>query len=190
MQLNITIPNLGTTTGAAIAILVLSGLIRSDFSDASTLGPQPDLSASMTAILTHPANTIAVMPFVDLSQQNMSYFSDGLAEDLLGRLARVDGLSVAARSASFAFKHKTLDVPQLGGLLGVAHILEGSVRTEEDRVRVAVQLIDTASGYMLWSKTYERELNGMLALQDDISQAIVKELNGLLPHSPDALALK
>lgn len=126
-----------------------------------------------------PRDSIAVLPFVNLSQDASSdYFSDGMAEELLNLLTRVPGLKVAARTSSFAFKGRDADVREVADRLGVSTVLEGSVRWSEDRerVRITAQLIDAASGYHLWSDTFDRRFQDIFAIQNEIATAIVKNL--------------
>jgi len=118
-----------------------------------------------------------VLPFSNLSSDRENeYFSDGMAEELIDGLAHVSGLRVAARTSSFAFKGKDVDVREVGAKLGVGHVLEGSVRRSGDAVRVTAQLIDAANGYHVWSQTFDRELRDVLALQDELARAIVSAL--------------
>jgi TolB-like protein/Tfp pilus assembly protein PilF len=126
-----------------------------------------------------PANTIAVLPFVDLSpDRDQGYFSDGISEEILNVLARINGLQVAARTSSFAFKGQDRDIREIGGLLNVATVLEGSIRKQGDSVRVTAQLIDTSNGFHLWSNNYDRSLEDIFAIQDEIASEIVNELLG------------
>jgi TolB-like protein len=121
--------------------------------------------------------SIAVLPFVNMSSDpEQEYFSDGLAEELLNRLAQDAGLRVAARTSAFQFKGQNLDVAAIGRQLNVANVLEGSVRKSGNRLRVTAQLIDVANGFHLWSETYERELTDVFAIQDEISAAIAQSL--------------
>lgn len=130
-----------------------------------------------TSVAPVAANSIAVMPFIDLSPDtDYTYFSDGISEELLNRLTRVPGLQVAARTSSFAFKDRVADVVEIGEALGVASILEGSVRKEGDRVRISAQLIDARSGFHLWSDTYDQELGSVFELQNTISHRIIEAL--------------
>jgi TolB-like protein len=125
---------------------------------------------------TAPAS-IAVLPFTNLSSdKEQEYFSDGLSEELLNQLTQVTGLRVIGRTSSFAFKGRNEDLRKIGELLGVNHILEGSVRKSGNRVRINAQLINPADGSNLWSETYERPLDDIFAMQDEIAQAVAKEL--------------
>ncbi len=121
--------------------------------------------------------SIAVLPFVDMSpEKNQEYFSDGLAEELLNALAKIPDLRVTARTSSFQFKGKTEDLRTVGQKLNVGAILEGSVRKERQRVRITAQLINTADGFQLWSETYDRELNDIFAVQEEIAKAVASSL--------------
>ncbi len=125
--------------------------------------------------------SIAVLPFVNMSgDAENEYFSDGLSEELLNVLARVPDLRVAARTSSFHFKNKTGDVADIGRELGVANVLEGSVRKSGETVRVTVQLIKVEDGFHLWSDTYDRRLDDIFAIQDDIASHVVAALTAAL----------
>ncbi|TMP97806.1 MAG: hypothetical protein E6L07_01800 [Verrucomicrobia bacterium] len=118
-----------------------------------------------------------MLPFLDLSQaKDQEYFCDGMSEEILDALAKVDGLRVVARTSSFSFKGKNPDVSDLGKKLNVENVVEGSVRRDGNRVRISAQLINARNGLQLWSETYERELQGVFALQDEITRAIVDAL--------------
>lgn len=121
--------------------------------------------------------SIAVLPFVNLSpDRDNEYFSDGMSEELINELARTPGLRVASRTSSFTFKGKDADIHQIGARLGVGAVVEGSVRKVGDRIRLAAQLIDVASGYHLWSESYDRTLCDVFALQTELARAIVRSL--------------
>jgi TolB-like protein len=124
-----------------------------------------------------PRRSIAVMPFTNLSgDPSKEYFSDGMSEELLNLLARVPGLQVAARTSSFAYKGREVDVREIGKALGVETVLEGSVRQAGDQVRITAQLVDTGTGFHLWSETYDRKLADIFQVQDEIAKAIVDGL--------------
>jgi TolB-like protein/Flp pilus assembly protein TadD len=134
-------------------------------------------------------NSIAVLPFVNLSNDpDQEYFSDGIAEDLMSALARFKALKVAARTSAFSFKGKQVDLHEVGRALNVATVLEGSVRRSGDRLRITAQLNDVATGYQLWSETYERELTDIFAIQDDITSRIVGALQVHLDEEPSRAA--
>lgn len=129
--------------------------------------------------------SIAVLPFSDLSPgRDHDYFSDGIAEEILTALAKIDGLHVAARRSSFWFKGKETQLSEIANRLNVEHVVEGTVRREGNRVRVTAELIDASNGFTLWSEKFEREMHGIFALQDDITRAIVDALKLKLDISP------
>ena len=129
--------------------------------------------------------SIAVLPFNDLSPaKDHAYFGEGIAEELLGALAKVDGLRVAARRSSFWFKGKEAELGEIASKLNVGHVLEGSVRRDGNRVRITAELIDAGDGFTVWSETFEREMHGIFALQDEITRSIVDTLKLKLAISP------
>jgi len=121
--------------------------------------------------------SIAVMPFVNMSgDSDNEYFSDGMSEELINLLARLRDLRVCSRTSSFALKGNALDMSSIAGKLGVRYVLEGSVRRADNRVRITAQLIDASSDTHLWSETYDREIEDIFAVQDEIAGRIFKEL--------------
>ena len=121
--------------------------------------------------------SIAVLPFVNMSSDpEQEYFSDGISEELLNVLSKIDSLKVAARTSSFSFKGQNKPVSEIAQVLGVDHILEGSVRKSGSQIRVTAQLIRVSDGFHMWSETYDRELVNIFAIQDEITAAIVGEL--------------
>ncbi|MBI4408391.1 MAG: tetratricopeptide repeat protein [Gemmatimonadetes bacterium] len=143
-------------------------------------GEPPEVHAPSAARTTSPSEirSIAVLPFADLSpERDQEYFSDGIAEELLNALSKVGRLRVPARTSSFAFKGKNVDVREMGRTLGVESVLEGSVRKAGERLRITAQLIEVASGYHLWSERYDRELGDVFAIQDDIAHSILEALD-------------
>jgi adenylate cyclase len=155
------------------------GIVRTSDSEApeariKSIEPQGDTEKS-----------IAVLPFSDLSlSKDHAYFGEGIAEELLGALAKVDGLRVAARRSSFWFKDKEAELGEIASKLNVGHVLEGSVRRDGNRVRITAELIDAGDGFTIWSETYEREMHGIFALQDEITRSIVDTLKLKLAISP------
>jgi TolB-like protein/Flp pilus assembly protein TadD len=124
-----------------------------------------------------PENSIAVLPFADLSQDaSQGYFSDGIAEEILNVLAKVKGLHVAARTSSFAFRDSEVDIREIGRLLNVSTVLEGSIRKSGERIRMTAQLINVEDGYHIWSETYDRKMDDVFAIQDEIASAIANAL--------------
>ena len=133
--------------------------------------------------------SIAVLPFVDMSAaKDQEYFSDGLSEELLNLLAKIPELKVIGRTSSFSFKGKNEDLRSIAEKLGVANILEGSVRKDGNKIRVTTQLIRATDGTHLWSETYDRDLEGIFKLQDEIAGAVVKQLKLKLLAVPSSAA--
>ena len=132
------------------------------------------------------AASVAVLPFVNMSNDpENEYFSDGLTEELLNVLAKIDALKVAARTSSFHFKGQTGNIAEIGRRLGVATVLEGSVRKSGSRFRITAQLINAADGYHLYSETFDREMDDIFAIQDEISTSVAKALEVRLLDKAD-----
>ncbi|HSO94000.1 MAG TPA: tetratricopeptide repeat protein, partial [Candidatus Dormibacteraeota bacterium] len=122
-------------------------------------------------------NSIAVLPFLDMSQaKDQGYFSDGISEELLNLLGKIPQLKVPSRTSSFFFKDKQIEISEIARQLRVAHVLEGSVRKNGDELRITTQLIRVADGYHLWSETYDRKMNDIFKIQDEIAAEVVREL--------------
>jgi adenylate cyclase len=156
-------------------------------------GPQ---AGSTVATPTQPATAaaaqrlaICVLPFANMSgDSEQEYFSDGISEDIITDLSKVSALTVISRNSAFAYKGKQVDVPSVARELKVSHVLEGSVRKAGGRVRITAQLVDGSSKDSIWAERYDRDLNDIFALQDEISQAIVKALKlKLLPGEKKAI---
>jgi len=127
------------------------------------------------------SKSIAVLPFVNMSSDRENeYFVDGLTEEILNRLAQISALRVPGRTSSFAFKGKNADLRQIGTELGVAHVLEGSVRKSGEHLRITAQLVRTADGFHLWSQNFDRKLNDVFTIQDEIARAIADALSAPL----------
>ncbi|MGE5235750.1 MAG: protein kinase domain-containing protein [Acidobacteriota bacterium] len=127
------------------------------------------------------APSVAVLPFADMSAAvDQDYFCDGIAEEIINALAQLEGLRVAARTSSFAFKGELADVREIGRRLGVGAVLEGSVRKAGERLRITVQLINVADGYHLWSERFDRHADDIFAIQDEIARGVVDKLKGKL----------
>ena len=147
-------------------------------------GRDEPLAAPATAEPADSRASIAVLPFANMSADpDNEYFADGLSEEILNRLAQVSELRVIARTSSFAFKGENRDLREIGELLDAGHILEGSVRRQADQVRVTAQLIDTADGAHLWSDTWDRELDDVFAIQDEVAENVVDALDIVLDES-------
>jgi adenylate cyclase len=178
-----------------IVVLIVLGfpvaLTLSWFFDVTRYGivRTPDRASEDRVEVVEPSvsseKSIAVLPFNDLNPaKDHAYFGEGIAEELLGALAKVDGLRVAARRSSFWFKDKEAELGEIAAKLNVAHVLEGTVRRDGNRVRVTAELIDVSDGFTIWSETYEREMHGIFALQDEITRSIVDTLKLKLAISP------
>ena len=148
---------------------------------------QPE-TASVEAS-AEPQRSIAVLPFVDMSPaKDQEYFTDGLTENLLNALAQLRELRVAGRTSSFAFKNRNEDLREIGEQLDVAHILEGSVQKSGVQIRITAQLINADNGYHLWSQTYDRTLDDIFAVQDEIAEEVAKAMRvTLLGHEAEVL---
>jgi TolB-like protein len=163
----------------AIGLLVLGAVVAAFM----IVSRRP--TASLAAI---PENSIAVLPFVDMSAgKDQDYFSDGISEELLNLLAKIPQLQVTARTSSFAFKGKETGIPEIARTLHVANVLEGSVRKAGNSVRITAQLIKAGTDTHLWSQTYDRKLDDIFAIQDEIAADVVKQLKvTLLSAAPKA----
>jgi TolB-like protein len=167
---------------------------RRDAALAASLAAQAT-AAAKAAASTKPtqgaARSIAVLPFVNMSTDpENEFFSDGLSEEILNSLARIDGMQVVGRTSSFQFKGKNEDLRSVGEKLGVDTVLEGSVRREGERARITAQLIRTADGIHLWSETYDRTLDDTLAVQLDIAEKVAGALDVLLDDKQRATMRK
>lgn len=166
----------------AVVLLLTNTLIAPKSNAPAAATATPATSAAKPSNETVPADqSIAVLPFVNMSaDKDNAYFSDGLAETLLDMLAQVSTLKVTARTSSFAFRDKAVDVREIGKQLGVAHVLEGSVQKSGDTVRITAQLIRASDGVHLWSKRYDRKLTDVFQIQDEIASEVVDSLKVVL----------
>ena len=152
----------------AIGLLILGAIVAAFI----IVSRRP--TTSLTAI---PEKSIAVLPFVNMSDDKSNeYFSDGISEELLNLLAKIPQLQVTARTSSFAFKGKETGIPEIARTLHVANVLEGSVRKAGNSVRITAQLIKAGTDTYLWSQTYDRKLDDVFAIQDEIAADVVKQL--------------
>jgi len=164
--------------GSVPAVHAVSAPVRGA---AAALPAHPAPAGSHAAAPSHDVTSIAVLPFANRSHdEEDEYFSDGLADELLNVMTKIRGLRVAARTSAFSFKGKQTTIAEVGRALNVATVLEGSVRKSGNRIRISVQLVKVADGYHLWSQSYDRTLEDIFAVQDDIAQAVVKELRTTL----------
>lgn len=170
----------GTELLILALLLAIGGGLLWRFVRAPSTAPSATTTSSPAATAI-PAKSIAVLPFVNMSaDKENEFFSDGLSEEILNSLARIDGMQVVGRTSSFQFKGKSDDLRTIGARLGVANVLEGSVRREGERARITAQLIRASDGYHLWSETYDRTLDDTLAVQLDIAEKVAGALNVLL----------
>jgi eukaryotic-like serine/threonine-protein kinase len=166
---------------AAIAIAAIIGTVGYSLHESATqatlaasVNPLPGSIPASAPPAAPPERSVAVLPFVDMSEKkDQAYFGDGLAEELLDLLAQVPDLKVPARSSSFYFRGSSVQVKIVGHELGVAYVLEGGVRKAGDTMRVSVQLVRADTGYQVWSDTYERNVRDIFQVQDEISAAVV-----------------
>lgn len=189
------IPYLTIALGAAVAALVAFVFLRPaakpEPAPAAAVPSVPSAKPAEAAPVAGPdAKSIAVLPFVDMSQaKDQEYFSDGLSEELLNLLAKIPALQVTSRSSAFSYKGKEIKLSQVAQELNVAHVLEGSVRKSGNRLRITAQLIDARTDKHLWSETYDRSLDDIFAVQDEIAAAVVAQLKiSLLGEAPKATA--
>lgn len=155
----------------AVSFLAFDNYIREDSAD--------------SAVVSGRENSIAVLPFVNLSADpENEYFCDGMAEEILNLLARISGLKVVGRTSSFAFKGKNEDLRDIGAALGVATLLEGSVRKQGDVVRITAQLINASDGTHMWSQTYDRTVTDVFAVQDAVAASIIGALQIVVGENP------
>ena len=167
-----------------LLVLAIGGLVADRLiPEASVVTEATETAPEVAAIVD---TSIAVLPFADLSaDKDQQYFTDGLSEELLNLLVRVNGLRVASRTSSFAYRDSTLGVPNISKALNVGHVLEGSVRKDGDRIRITAQLIEAGTDSHLWSENFDRELVDIFAIQDEIANAIVGALAGQLNLGSD-----
>ena len=170
---------LAVVAGAALCLALMTGLLVHSKSARS----QPT-----SATIAVPAqNSIAVLPFLDLTEgMKEEEFADGMTEELIGRLSKVSDFRVPAPTASFYFKERQMPVVDIAKALGVVYVLDGSVRKSGNKLRVATRLVKADNGYVLWSETYDRSLNDILAVQDDVADKVTKALRESIAHANKA----
>jgi pentatricopeptide repeat protein len=166
-------------TGRRLDYVIIAGLaLVAVMIIGDRLVPQAGQAASAVAArAVGTGASVAVLPFIDLSPDgDQEYFSDGISEEILNVLVRIPKLKVAGRTSSFSFKGKNDDLREIGGQLGVDHVLEGSVRKSGSKLRITAQLIRSDDGFHMWSQTYDRELTDVFDIQDDIAKSVANEL--------------
>jgi len=167
-----------------VMLLAIAYFAYDNFMLRRTPGVVPEIAATQTVaedsageVQSEPDKSIAVLPFVDMSpEKDQEYFTDGLTENLLNALAKMRDLKVAGRTSSFAFKNRNEDLRIIGEQLGVAHLLEGSVQKSGQRVRITAQLVNVGDGYHVWSETYDRTLEDIFAVQDEIAGEVARAM--------------
>ncbi len=170
-----------TVIAAALAYIVVDKVWRAKPASVAITEVAPASAAGAPPAFAPPAHSIAVLPFVNMSgDPKQDYFSDGLSEELLNSLTTIPDLHVAARTSSFFFKGKEVDLSEVAHKLNVGAVLEGSVRKDGEQVRITAQLIDAVTGFHLWSQTYDRDLKSILKLQTEIATAVTKALQATL----------
>ncbi len=183
-------------TTLLIAIVVAVGIsfeqLRERVAAPDTAAQTATAPATDKSVATSTPNSIAVLPFTSFSEDaDSNYFADGLTEELINDLAHIPGMKVSGRTSSFYFKNRNEDLREIGRTLGVAQVLEGSVRRAGDKLRITVQLISTSDGFHLWSQTYDRQMDDIFAIQDDVAMnvASVLEMKIAEQHrdNPDAM---
>lgn len=164
--------------GAAIGLaLIVAALLHTK--------PANSNPPVLPAIPRQSPNSIAVLPFLDLTEQmNEEPFADGMTEELIDKLSKIPGLQVPAPTSSFYFKGKQIPVADIARTLGVAYVLDGSVRKSGARVRVAARIIRADNGYVVWSETYDRPFDDLLMVQDDIAGDVTKALRSSIEAKP------
>jgi TolB-like protein/Tfp pilus assembly protein PilF len=168
--------------GLAVVAVVLAGLLTDKFWLSKHVAPEQTKTAATNVVSD---KSIAVLPFIDMSEKHdQEYFGDGMAEEIIDLLAKVPDLRVPARTSSFYFKGKSTKVPEIAHELGVAHVLEGSIRRSGNQIRVTAQLVRADNGFHLWSQTYDRDLQDVFKVQDDIANAVVQALQITLMGGP------
>ena len=178
---------------AVLGLILIAALYVAYRSTLMNPTESPTLTVEGAILSEPPVHSIAVLPFVAMSPgRDDEYFSDGISEELLNVLSKLPGLRVVARTSSFQFKGENRDIIDIGKQLNVGLVLEGSVRKAGPQVRITTQLIDASNGFNLWSETYDRELENIFAVQDEVSAAIVMALRehlGLqVEAAPQAIA--
>ncbi len=162
------------SAAAALAVVILVAIVGLFLNYSGTVDGPP---APVTSVGSEQPRAIAVLPFTDLSPgRDQEYIADGMAEELMYGLGKLKDLRVAARSSAFYFKGKNVDISTIAEQLNVDLILEGSIRRDGDALRVTAELINTADGFQIWSERYDRQIDDVLAVQDDITRSIVDAL--------------
>lgn len=170
----------GSLSMLTLGVLIVAVFVSRQWETLAIFPPEIESDVALVTddtVTSASANSIAVLPFVDMSvNTDQEYMSDGIAEEMLNLLAKIPALRVTARTSAFSFKGKDITIPEIGKQLNVAHVLEGSVRTAGNQIRITAQLIEVSSDTHLWSETYTRELVDIFAIQDEIAAEVVRNL--------------
>ena len=162
-----------------------------DENPAATSGSTTEARSQHSQQRKQKIRSIAVLPFADLSaERDQEHFSDGVAEEILNAFSRIRGLHVPARTSCFAFRGTSLDAREIGQRLGVETLLDGSIRKSGKRVRISVQLVDASNGYQLWSERFDREIEDIFAIQDEIARSVLESLGLALSEREEFRFLK
>jgi TolB-like protein/Tfp pilus assembly protein PilF len=172
-------------------IIIKWYLIYKDFKIAGKLKSEEEKSGSKILTISKTEKSIAVLPFVNMSpEKDQDYFCDGITEEIINTLTHIENLKVIARTSAFAFKNKQVDIREIGRILDVETLLEGSIRKAGNQLRITAQLIKVADGSHIWSERYDRDMKDVFAIQDDISLAIAENLKVKLLGEPKAMTSK
>jgi len=167
---------------ALFAMIMIGGVMFTSMN----MSKPAETSEAVQSII--PNQSLAVLPFVSMTpREEDRFFADGLSEELLNTFAKADGLKLASRTSSFAYKNQDIDIRKIGQDLAVAYVLEGSIRRADDKIRVTAQLISTSDGYHLWSESYDRSLEDIFVVQTDIAHRVAEALNTRLIKRDDKL---
>ena len=155
--------------------------VRMDPSTRGEAPPEPRSAEAGPERESREKPSVAVLPFANMSDDpEQEHFTDGITDDIITDLAKIDGLAVIARNSAFTYKNRAVKIPDVGRELGVRYVLEGSVRKVGDQVRITAQLVDTVAGHHLWAERYDRDLSDIFGVQDEISQKIAIALKEIL----------
>jgi len=177
-------PRFTWTVGALLAIGTVSGLVMFRGKDAAN-------KHSLSVIAAQSQKSIAVLPFLDLTEgMQEEEFADGVTEELIDKLSKIPGVQVPSAASSFYFKGKKIPVAEIAKSLGVAYVLDGSVRKSGGRVRIAARLSRPENGYVIWSDTYDRPFDDIVMIQEDIAGEVTKALRASINATPDRGALR
>ena len=176
----------GWIVGAALCIVIAGAfLLHGRIANGDHSNDHSPNNNQAAAVAPQPKNSIAVLPFLDLTEgMKEEEFADGMTEELIDKLSKIPGFRVPAPTSSFYFKNKQIPVADIARTLGVAYVLDGSVRKSSGRLRVAARLVRADSGYVIWSETYDRPLGDILMIQDDIAGEAAKALRASIEAKP------